>query len=85
MNTVPHHKRQAEAKEEDTMQTSETNMTREWLTVQEMQRLLNIGSTKSYELIATGQIPYVKIGRSIRINRLQLEEWLDQHTSTPYR
>jgi excisionase family DNA binding protein len=84
MNTVPHHKRQVEAKEEDAMQTNETNVTRDWLTVQEMQRLLNIGSTKSYELIAMGQIPCVRIGRSIRINRRRLEEWLDQQSSTPY-
>jgi excisionase family DNA binding protein len=84
MTTVPHHKRQVEAKEEDTLQTSETNMTRDWLTVQEMQRLLGIGSTKGYELIASGQIPCVRIGRSIRINRRRLEEWLDQQTSTPH-
>ena len=51
---------------------------REWLTLREMQEILGIGKTKGYELVATGALPSVRIGRSIRISRKELERWLDQ-------
>ena len=50
---------------------------REWLTLREMQETLGIGKTKAYELVATGDIPSVRIGRSIRVSVLELERWLD--------
>jgi excisionase family DNA binding protein len=31
---------------------------------------------KAYELVATGELPAVRIGRCIRINRRELDEWL---------
>jgi excisionase family DNA binding protein len=59
---------------------SEEGSMKEWLNLHEVQEILGIGRTKVYELVATGQIPSVRIGRSIRINRRRLEEWLDQQT-----
>jgi excisionase family DNA binding protein len=57
----------------------ETGTAREWLTLQEVQDILGIGSTKAYELVATpGGIPNVRIGRAIRINRRELIDWLEQ-------
>jgi len=32
--------------------------------------------TKAYELVATGELPAVRIGRCIRVNRRKLDEWL---------
>ena len=53
----------------------------EWITLKEMQKLLNIGSTKAYELVASGSIPgVIKIGRVIRINRRELDDWLKQQS-----
>jgi len=49
----------------------------EWLTLRQVQEILGIGSTKTYELVATGVIPSIKIGRSIRVNRQELEGWLE--------
>jgi len=49
----------------------------EWLTLRQVQEILGIGSTKAYELVATGVIPSIKIGRSIRVNRQELEGWLE--------
>jgi excisionase family DNA binding protein len=41
---------------------------REWISLREMQQILGIGKTKAYELVATGEIPSVRIGRSIRVS-----------------
>ena len=48
----------------------------EWLSLKDVQQLLGIGRTKTYELAATGELPAVRIGRCIRVNRTELEEWL---------
>jgi excisionase family DNA binding protein len=48
----------------------------EWLSLKDVQQLLGIGRTKSYELVATGELPAVRIGRCIRVNRTELDEWL---------
>jgi excisionase family DNA binding protein len=65
---------------------TESSETREWLSVREIQDLLGIGATKSYELVSSGQIPSVRIGRAIRVSRRELERWLeDQHTSSTVR
>ena len=41
-----------------------------------VQQLRGIGRTKAYELVVTGELPAVKIGRCIRINRRELDAWL---------
>ena len=48
----------------------------EWLSLKDVQQLLGIGRTKAYELVGTGELPTVRIGRCIRINRRELDEWL---------
>ena len=51
--------------------------TREWLKVPEVAEELNIPHSRAYELVATGELPAVRIGeRSIRINRSELERFL---------
>ncbi|MDQ4145627.1 MAG: helix-turn-helix domain-containing protein [Actinomycetota bacterium] len=48
-----------------------------WLTVKEASELLRIPLTRTYELIAAGELPAVRIGeRSIRVNRRELETFL---------
>jgi prophage regulatory protein len=48
----------------------------EWLSLKDVQHLVDIGRTKTYELVTTGELPAVRIGRCIRINRRELDEWL---------
>ena len=48
----------------------------EWLSLKDVQQLVGIGRTKTYELVATGELPAVRIGRCIRVNRGELDEWL---------
>ncbi len=48
------------------------------LTVRDVQEVTQLGRTKIYELMRDGELPYLKIGRSIRIRREALEAWLTQ-------
>ena len=50
---------------------------KKWLTLAEVQRILDLGRTKTYELVATGEIPAVRIGRVLRVNREELVRWLE--------
>ena len=48
----------------------------EWLSLKDVQQLLGLGRTKAYELVTTGELPAVRIGRCIRVSRRELDEWL---------
>jgi excisionase family DNA binding protein len=48
----------------------------EWLSLRDVQQLLGIGRTKAYELVVAGEIPAVRIGRVLPVNREELESWL---------
>ena len=37
---------------------------------------LSIGLSKAYELLATGAIPSIRIGKSVRVDPDALEAWL---------
>jgi excisionase family DNA binding protein len=56
-----------------------TGAEQEWLTLREVQQVLQIGHTKAYELVTTpGGISSVRIGRVIRVNREELADWLER-------
>ena len=42
----------------------------------EVTKVLGIGRSLVYELIAQGQIPSVRLGRCIRVSSASLEEWI---------
>lgn len=49
----------------------------EWMKVSEVAEELRIARSRAYELVANGKIPSVRIGRSVRVNRRELERWLE--------
>ena len=49
----------------------------EYLKVPEVAQLLQIARSRAYELVADGEIPAVKIGRSVRVSRKELDRWLE--------
>ncbi len=51
----------------------------EWLKVPEVAEVLRIARSRAYELVAHGEIPAVKIGRSVRVSRKELDRWLQDH------
>ncbi len=50
----------------------------EWLKVPEVAEVLRIARSRAYELVADGEIPSVRIGRSLRVSRRELETWLEE-------
>lgn len=47
----------------------------EVMTVEELERVLKISRTKSYELANAGEFPVKRIGRALRIPRKSFYEW----------
>ena len=56
-----------------------TIATKEWLTVADLCDLLGIGRTLAYQLIAEHTIPAVRIGRTIRVRKADVEKWLEEN------
>jgi excisionase family DNA binding protein len=54
------------------------NTEHEWLKVPEVAQMLRIARSRAYELVGSGEIPSVRIGRSVRISRRELERWLGE-------
>jgi excisionase family DNA binding protein len=50
----------------------------EFLKVPEVAVLLRIARSRAYELVADGTIPAVKIGRSVRVSRQALSQYLEE-------
>ena len=51
-------------------------------TVAEIQRRLSIGRSKAYELVATRQLPGVRIGRSLRVREQDLRRFIESNVTT---
>jgi excisionase family DNA binding protein len=49
-----------------------------FISLNELQEILGIGRTKAYDLVASGELPAVRIGRSIRVDRRDLTDWLER-------
>ena len=50
----------------------------ELLTVEETIRFLRLGRTRVNEMLRSGEIPSLKIGRRRLVRRRDLERWLDE-------
>lgn len=50
----------------------------EYLKVPEVAEMLQIARSRAYELVGSGAIPSVKIGRSVRVSRKELDRWLEE-------
>ncbi|PZR83454.1 MAG: hypothetical protein DLM65_01945 [Candidatus Aeolococcus gillhamiae] len=46
------------------------------LTVRQVEAALQLGRTRTYELLRSGQLPTLRVGRLIRVSRVALEEWI---------
>ena len=54
---------------------------REWLGYEEARRLVGLSRTTLYRLVKTGEIKGARIGRSVRINRASLEEYMERRVT----
>ena len=48
------------------------------LRIPEVAEMLGIGRTKSYEMIATGELPTICVGRAVRISVSTLQKWVEE-------
>ncbi len=55
----------------------------ELLRIEEAAKVLGLGRSKAYELVAAGVLPTVRIGRAVRIPRRALLEWIAGETVRP--
>ncbi len=49
---------------------------REWLTYEEARRLVGLSPTTLWKLVRSGSVKGARVGRSVRINRTSLEEYM---------
>lgn len=49
-----------------------------YITVEQAAKILSLGTTKVYEMIAYEGLPVVRFGRAVRINPSRLDEWLER-------
>jgi len=47
----------------------------------EVAKLLGLGRSKVFAMVAAGELPVVRIGRSVRIPRHALEAWIREQTT----
>jgi excisionase family DNA binding protein len=53
------------------------------LTVKDLEAELQLGRTRTYELVRSGKIPVLRIGRVVRIPREALRRWVEAQASGP--
>ena len=46
----------------------------------EVAKLLGLGRSTVFAMLAAGELPVVRIGRSVRVPRVALERWVDERT-----
>ena len=49
-------------------------------TVPEVAEYLKMSKSKVYDLVKRQKIPYIRIGRNVRIRQSDLDEWLEEQT-----
>ncbi len=47
------------------------------LRAEDVGRLTNLGRSTIFALLASGELPAVRVGRAVRIRRRDLEAWID--------
>ena len=55
------------------------------LTVKDLEAELQLGRTRTYELVRSGVIPTIRIGRAVRIPRDALRRWVEAQVPAPER
>ncbi len=48
------------------------------LKAEQVAQALNVGRSKTYEMMASGELPVVRIGRSVRVPADGLRRWIEE-------
>ena len=49
------------------------------LTVNDVASVLSLGRTRAYQLVHSGELPIIRVGRSIRVSAQALKDWTEAH------
>lgn len=58
---------------------------RVFLRVEEVAEMLRLGRSKTYDLVARGELPGVRFGRSVRVPAEALRRWIEGRCQGPAR
>lgn len=47
----------------------------------EVAALLSLSKSKVHEMMQTGELPCIRTGRSVRVQRSALDQWITDHTT----
>lgn len=47
------------------------------LKVNEVAKVLNLGRSKVYQMVAAGELPVVRFGRAVRVSPVSLKQWVE--------
>ena len=56
----------------------QTGIVPTWITYEEAQRLTSLGRTTLWRLVKTREVKSASIGRTVRINRESLEDYMER-------
>ena len=51
------------------------------LRVEEAARYLSLGRSKTYQLVAAGELPAIRIGKSVRVPTSALHDWVQRRAA----
>jgi excisionase family DNA binding protein len=52
------------------------------LRINETAQLIGLGKSKTYDLIARGELPSIRIGKSVRVPAEKLREWVNSRLAS---
>lgn len=53
-----------------------------YLTIEDVSSLLQVAKSWIYERTRSNQIPFIKLGKYLRFDRIEIENWMSQNSST---
>ena len=51
-----------------------------FISLNDLQEILGIGRTKAYDLVASGELPAIRVGRAIRVRLADLNRWAERQS-----
>ena len=51
------------------------NVDVEWYSIKDLMILTSLGRTNCYELVASGELEAIKVGRAVRVSKASYIEW----------
>jgi excisionase family DNA binding protein len=56
----------------------QAEITREWVTYKQAEKLSGLSRTTLWKMLSAGEVKAARVGRAVRINRRSLDEYLER-------